>query len=589
MEEGEVRKYKCRFCGRTSSSEKGILDHVRSKHTGMFVSKGGQNSKLYKVIKSDRSVVRSEPSTRPAGISQQPTAYTTVPYGQGLSASYQADVHNSGRVSPVIGFGNIMPNPSFSPVSGGFTLVPSGYDHMGQITYRLAPNAPPPPGFTQIPVVPQQPSFSQVVAGPTSSESRQSRPRVKMVTTTVPNGNNVPSGKQKGTDSNNNAMQERAQSRAPSAKGRAQSANPRQGRAQSAHHAQNSKNKEGYSVSNYHKVLTSEQCQCSLDFQSSEPGTKYRHMTKFHSVKSVILICRMCDCHFVSGQEFLGHIYNAHQDLIKERGYPLPQNFSEIEDSTPFVRVKLGSYLRLPYCKGCGYCHIDLFTKGLGCWCKSMRPIPGSTLDWKDRRFRVAQNVLPKMDFRTPLGKDIPQDWVCSKAGAQFVPPYANRNLASSAVSQPDSSHPRSKSPSPKAVSFPSDVEMKEVNSRESSPKASLKPVSDIINVDTTVAPSCTQVQERAIGSWYEESENPLPSSLQQPSLTAIGAGDGPICPPTPTKVEVTGLKTKASSNLSGEEGEVSSSNSIEPVTSKKVRRKKRKKIKKSGEGESPS
>ena len=596
MEEGEsIRKrFKCMFCSRSSASEEGILDHVKSKHTRQFLSRNGKKGgRLYRDRVGSSSSVGVEPNS--SGLPLQ-AAQATRP---GLSAS-TVEVRNSGAMSPVTGFGNLFPNPSYSPVAGSFSLIPSGVDSMGQVTFRLAPAmcVPPPPGLVP-PVVQQQPpSFSEVVSSSSSQASvsvqRQSRPRTKVVPSAAQSGpvpsvqpakKEVPSQPkvQGPATAQVQSKVSSVPSRAPSAKGRTSSAHPRQSRAPSAHSA-------------YHKVLTSEACQCSLDFASGEPGMKFRHMQKFHSLKTITLVCTVCQCHFVSGQEFLGHIYNAHQDLVKAKGYPTPSDFAKIADSGSYVRAKIGAYLRIPFCKGCGYSHNDLFTKGLGCWCKSRRPEPGRPTDWNDKRFRVQQQVLPKTSFQFQDGKAIPADWVCQGVGTPFVPPY--RATSTATVSAP--SAPQVKDSSPKVVSFPADVEMRDASSREASPNASPKRVLDVPVSTSAVSLGTQRVSEESTVAWAEACENPLPPNLQQPAWAVMGVGDGPqASSQSSVPVGGSGDGPQASSESSvpapaldvgsAEDGELSSSGSAASgVGKRKKRRKKRadKKAKKGGEDE---
>ena len=630
-----IKKYKCMFCGRTSSSESGILDHVRTKHTSLFVSKSGQQgARLYKEIfvAENPQVPRFEQGTRPTQLPRQPghsTGSFSVPMGQGYSAP-SADTHSTGGLSPVAGFGSYtLPNPSYSPVSSGFTLVPSGYDQAGQLTFKLAPAMPPPPpGFPPFQAVAPPPvTYSQVVSGvssvPSMSDGRQSRPRTRTVPSAAQSRPpQVSSAQHAGTSAHREAptvsqaptSQRREQSRAstqsgaqraPSAQSGAKKASSAQSRASST--SGYNRGRGGSSVNRtsaynapIQKILVSETCQCDLDFESGERGMKYRHMLKFHTVKSAIFVCRLCDCHFVSGQEFLGHLHNAHNDAIQNRYVPRPQDFATCADSTPYIRVILGSYLRLPYCKGCGYCHVDLYTKGIGCWCRTRRPQPGSCLDWKDKRFRVSQNILPKMQLRPLEGKVIPPEYVCSAAGNPFVPPPLE--VATVARSQPESRAPKRKIPSPKAVSFPSDVEMREASSRESSPKVTVEAVASAVahelsaqcNV-STVPPATSDMDlapiegpvERPVGAWGDSLEEPLPSHLvqQQPAWAQVGGGDGPKRSPQPATSQVGAASAEVSSHpsclSSEEEGEVTSSEEAHPPNQPNKRKKRLRRRKK--------
>ena len=140
-------------------------------------------------VAENPQVPRFEQGTRPNQLPRQPghsTGPSSVPMGQGYSAPL-VDTHSSGRLSPVTGYGSYtLPSPSYSPVSSGFTLVPSGYDQADQLTFKLAPAmSPPPPGFPFQAVAPPPVTYSQVVSGvssvPSTSDGRQSRPRTRTV------------------------------------------------------------------------------------------------------------------------------------------------------------------------------------------------------------------------------------------------------------------------------------------------------------------------------------------------------------------------------------------------------------------------
>ena len=181
MDSNAKNKFRCVFCGRSSPTEHGILDHIRSKHTGLYVSKIKQKgARLYREVDAEPELdSRYEREHRPSQL-PHPIDFNMVSSTRGYPAATGAP--GSGGHSPHHGYGSYMPpNPVYSPTSGGITLVPSGIDHTGQYTYRVTPYIPPPPppGY---PLPYMQPGpLVQPMVQEQGVDDRQSRPRARPV------------------------------------------------------------------------------------------------------------------------------------------------------------------------------------------------------------------------------------------------------------------------------------------------------------------------------------------------------------------------------------------------------------------------
>ena len=160
-------------------------------------------------------------------------------------------------------------------------------------------------------------------------------------------------------------------------------------------------------------------CGCKLPFVTEQDRTQ--HMHAVHNHKHQAYVCTVCHCHFPASRDFLGHILHHHREEVSKGVYPEPSTFSRLSgEGDRFLRVILGTYTCIPFCRLCSFAHFELYSRQLGCWCPSRRPTPGEPRDY---RGSPLWDILPLKEVIMFPKDTIPPDHMCTGPGIPFVPP----------------------------------------------------------------------------------------------------------------------------------------------------------------------
>ena len=188
---------------------------------------------------------------------------------------------------------------------------------------------------------------------------------------------------------------------------------------------------------------------CDRAFPSTREGelARFRHHQGVHTTKHLCLVCALCGCHLIGAREFQGHFDKYHRQHVSSEMIP-----------ASVIKVLMGTYSWIPYCKKCNFASFQLFSQQLGCWCPSRRPTEGSPYCFDG----VFDSEPPKINGVTYRQVDpIPPDFICEEAGAVFMAPRTSSVSVSDAGMDLEAEN---QSPVPKTPSFGSPCKVAELS-----------------------------------------------------------------------------------------------------------------------------